>query len=95
MPARAPALPGPLTATPLSEHGAPWMPEPVPATDPLLELMQKRLLLQIHDELVLEVPDGDAPAMADVVREEMERAMTLGVPLVADVGIGRDWMTAK
>ena len=54
-----------------------------------------RLLLQIHDELVLEVPDGDAPAMADVVREEMQRAMALRVPLVADVGIGRDWMTAK
>ena len=54
-----------------------------------------RLLLQIHDELVLEVPEGDAEAMAGVVREEMERAMMLGVPLVADVGIGRDWMTAK
>lgn len=54
-----------------------------------------RLLLQIHDELVLEVPEGDAKAMADVVREEMEGAMALRVPLVADVGFGRDWMTAK
>ena len=45
MPAGAPALPGPLTATPLCEHGAPWMPEPVPATDPLVDLMQRRLLL--------------------------------------------------
>ena len=50
MPARAPALPGPLSATPLCEHGAPWMPKPVPATDPLLELMQKRLLLGRHTD---------------------------------------------
>ena len=44
MPARAPALPGPLTATPLCEHGAPWMPEPMPATEPLVDLTHRRLL---------------------------------------------------
>jgi DNA polymerase-1 len=54
-----------------------------------------RLLLQIHDELVLEVPEGDAYAMATVVREEMERAMRLRVPLVAEVGVGVNWMAAK
>ena len=54
-----------------------------------------RLLLQIHDELVLEVPEGDADAMATVVREEMERAMRLRVPLVAEVGVGVNWMAAK
>ena len=45
MPARTPALPGPLTATPLCEQGAPWMPEPATATDPLADLVQRRLLL--------------------------------------------------
>ena len=45
MPAGAPALPGPLTATPLCEHGAPWMPEPATATDPLVKLTYRRLFL--------------------------------------------------
>jgi DNA polymerase-1 len=54
-----------------------------------------RLILQIHDELVLEGPAGQAAALADAVRDEMERAMTLRVPLKAEVGVGRDWMSAK
>jgi DNA polymerase-1 len=54
-----------------------------------------RLLLQIHDELVLESPADLAAAHATLVREEMERAMTLRVPLRVDVGIGTDWMSAK
>ena len=61
----------------------------------VVDRLPMRLLLQIHDELVLEVPEADADAMAIVVREEMERAMTLRVPLVADVGIGANWMAAK
>ena len=54
-----------------------------------------KLLLQIHDELVLEAPEEEAEALADVVRDEMEKAMTLRVPLKAEAGIGPDWMTAK
>ncbi|HEX2037810.1 MAG TPA: DNA polymerase I [Chloroflexota bacterium] len=54
-----------------------------------------KLLLQIHDELILEAPLASATACATAVREEMERAMTLRVPLKADVGIGTDWMSAK
>ncbi|MDQ3700926.1 MAG: DNA polymerase I [Chloroflexota bacterium] len=54
-----------------------------------------RLLLQIHDELVLESPTELAAEHAALVREEMERAMTLRVPLRADVGVGADWMSAK
>ena len=45
MPAGAPAHPGPLTATPLCEQDPPWKPEPVPATDPLVDLVQRRLFL--------------------------------------------------
>jgi DNA polymerase-1 len=61
----------------------------------IADRLPMRLLLQIHDELVLEVPEGDADAMATVVREEMERAMRLRVPLVAEVGVGVNWMAAK
>jgi len=50
-----------------------------------------RLLLQVHDELVLEAPDGEAEAVAATVRSAMESAVTLSVPVVVDVGVGRDW----
>jgi DNA polymerase-1 len=50
-----------------------------------------RLLLQVHDELVLEAPDDEAEAVAAVVRSAMENAVALSVPVVVDVGVGRDW----
>jgi DNA polymerase-1 len=59
------------------------------------ERLPMRLLLQIHDELVLETPAGLAQEHAQIVREEMERAMALRVPLKAEVGIGPDWLSAK
>ncbi len=54
-----------------------------------------KMLLQIHDELVLEAPAELAEAMAAIVCEEMEAAMTLRVPLRAEAGIGADWLSAK
>ena len=54
-----------------------------------------RLLLQIHDELVLETPEEDAPAMAAIVCDEMSRAMSLKVPLECSAGYGYDWFSAK
>ena len=54
-----------------------------------------KLLLQIHDELVYETPDSLADDHAAVVRDEMEHAMDLRVPLLTDVGIGDNWMSAK
>ena len=59
------------------------------------EELPLKLLLQIHDELVLETPEDLAERHADIVREEMEQAMELAVPLRAEAGIGPDWMTAK
>ena len=50
-----------------------------------------RLLLQIHDELVLEVPEGEAEAALKVVVHQMETAMSLRVPLRAEGGFGADW----
>ncbi len=59
------------------------------------EKLPLKMLLQIHDELVLEAPARDAEAMAAVVKEEMEQAMKLKVPLKVEAGVGRDWLEAK
>ena len=54
-----------------------------------------RLLLTVHDELVLEVPTGDLDSVAELVRETMEGVEQLKVPLVVDVGSGPTWFDAK
>ena len=54
-----------------------------------------KMLLQIHDELVLETPERLAAEHAEIVCEEMENAMSLLVPLRTEAGIGDNWMTAK
>jgi len=54
-----------------------------------------RLLLQVHDELVLEVPAGELDAVAHEVRDAMEHVVELDVPLVVDVGSGPSWYEAK
>jgi DNA polymerase-1 len=54
-----------------------------------------RLLLQVHDELVLEAPADHVDATAHLVRRHMEGAAELKVPLVVDVGVGDNWLDAK
>ena len=56
---------------------------------------QARLLLTVHDELVLEAPAGEAEAVAGLVRQEMAGVAELAVPLVVDSGIGPTWFDAK
>src|SRR5688572_29852277 len=54
-----------------------------------------RLVLQVHDELLLEVPDAELSAVKEVVREEMCAAYELDPPLAVDIGTGDDWHEAK
>lgn len=54
-----------------------------------------RLLLQVHDELLVEAPEGEAQAVARLVKKEMEGAASLRVPLVVSIGIGSSWLDAK
>jgi DNA polymerase-1 len=54
-----------------------------------------RMILTVHDELLLEAPEADAGEIADLVRDRMARACPLAVPLTVDVGIGRNWTSAK
>ena len=56
--------------------------------------MDARLLLQVHDELVLECAEGAAPEVAAMVREEMGRAAELRVPLEVEAGWGKSWADA-
>ena len=57
--------------------------------------MQSRLILQVHDELLLECPPEEAEQAAEILREAMEGAVKLQVPLVADVHRGKNWAEAK
>ncbi len=59
------------------------------------ENLRGKLVLQIHDELIVECPAEEAETVARVLREEMEGAASLSVPLIADTGIGRTWYEAK
>jgi len=53
------------------------------------------MIIQVHDELVLEVPEGEVDTVSDFVRAEMGGAIELDVPLVVDLGTGPNWMEAK
>jgi DNA polymerase-1 len=57
--------------------------------------LASRMLLQVHDELVFEVPPAEVDLMEGLVKLEMESVMPLRVPLVADVGVGENWLDAK
>jgi len=60
-----------------------------------LEDQDARLLLQVHDELIVEAPGKTAPAIARELKRLMESTVTLDVPLVVDVGLGSSWYEAK
>jgi DNA polymerase-1 len=53
-----------------------------------------RLLLQVHDELLFELPESEVEATTALVRECMEQAVALDVPLEVDIGVGRNWLEA-
>ena len=59
------------------------------------ELPGAKLLLQVHDELIVECPEADAPRAAQLLTEEMERVAQLTVPLIAQAHWGKTWLEAK
>ncbi|QIS11089.1 DNA polymerase I [Nocardia arthritidis] len=56
--------------------------------------LRSRMLLQIHDELLFEVADGEREALETLAREQMSAAIELSVPLEVSVGVGRSWDAA-
>jgi DNA polymerase-1 len=58
------------------------------------EGLQAKMVLQVHDELVFDVPQAELETVRELVRAEMEGAVELDVPLVVDIGVGRNWREA-
>ncbi|MCL2221991.1 MAG: DNA polymerase I [Oscillospiraceae bacterium] len=59
------------------------------------EKLSAKLILQVHDELIVECPESEADSVCLLLREEMENAATLRVPLVAETKVGKSWHDAK
>jgi DNA polymerase-1 len=57
--------------------------------------LKTKMLLQVHDELIFEVPEDELSTMKELVREEMENVVSLKVPLKVDMGIGVNWFDLK
>jgi DNA polymerase-1 len=55
---------------------------------------KSRMLLQVHDELVFEVPEGERERVGELVVQKMRDALTLSVPIRVDVGFGKNWLEA-
>jgi DNA polymerase-1 len=53
--------------------------------------LKSRMTLQVHDELVLEVPEAEMDAVIPIVRQAMEGAFQLAIPLKVDLKVGRNW----
>ena len=58
------------------------------------ENWKAKMLLQVHDELVFDVPKEEVEALQKMIKNEMENAFSLDVPLVVDMGIGTNWLEA-
>lgn len=59
------------------------------------ERLESRMLLQVHDELIFEVPEHELEQMCKLVPDVMEKALSLDVPLKVDVNYGKSWYEAK
>jgi DNA polymerase-1 len=57
--------------------------------------LQAKMTLQVHDELLFDVPEDEVDAVRTLVRHEMENVIELKVPIVADVGVGQNWRDLK
>jgi DNA polymerase-1 len=61
----------------------------------VLKSYRAKLLLQVHDELVLEIPPEEQMELQAKIKEVMETSVSLSIPLVVEVKSGHNWMEAK
>ena len=56
--------------------------------------IRSKLILQVHDEIVVDLIPSEREAVERIIREQMEGAAKLSVPLVVDIGVGKNWLEA-
>ena len=61
----------------------------------LKQNMKSRMILQVHDELLIEAAEEEVDEVKKILKEEMEHAASLSVPLLADMHTGKNWYEAK
>lgn len=59
------------------------------------EKLKAKMIMQVHDELLIETPNDEIPKVAELLKREMENAVKLDVPLTVEIGVGSNWMDAK
>jgi DNA polymerase I len=59
------------------------------------EKLKARMILQVHDELVFEVPKQEVEKTGQVVKAAMENAAKIDSPLIVEIGVGENWVDAK
>lgn len=57
--------------------------------------LKTQMIMQVHDELLFEAPEAEVAAASEIIKREMESAAALDVPLIAEIGVGDDWMSTK
>ena len=60
-----------------------------------MKTMKSKMILQVHDELVFDAHKDEIPELEMIVRQGMEKAVKLKVPVIADIGLGDNWLDAK
>ena len=63
--------------------------------DNLLKNMKSKLILQVHDELIVDAAADEVDEVIDILKSEMEGAVALSVPLNVVVAVGKNWMECK
>jgi DNA polymerase-1 len=59
-----------------------------------IQRIRAKMILQVHDELLFEVPEAELKAVLEIVKKNMEEAVSLSVPLKVDIGYGKNWAEA-
>ena len=57
--------------------------------------LQAQLIMQVHDELVIECPDTEAEIIKKILHDIMENIVSWDIPMAVEVGVGKNWLEAK
>jgi DNA polymerase-1 len=57
--------------------------------------LKTQMIMQVHDELLFEAPIDEIEKGSEIIKREMEAAAVLDVPLIAEIGVGDNWMATK